>query len=49
MARVEDDRILRTIEDSMDSECQFDDTEVRTKVTATARDLLNQEFADLTR
>jgi hypothetical protein len=49
MARVEDDRILRTIEDSMDSECQFDDTEVRTKVTSTARDLLDQEFADLTR
>jgi hypothetical protein len=49
MAGVEDDRILRAIEDSMDSECQFDDTEVRTKVTSTARDLLDQEFADLTR
>ena len=49
MAGVEDDRILRAIEDSMDSESQFDDTEVRTKVSATTRDLLNQEFADLVR
>ena len=46
--RVEDDRIMRRIEDPVQRQCQFDDAEIGAQMSAGCSDLVNQEFTDLT-
>ena len=44
---VEDDRIRGRIEDPMQGDRQLDHTEIRPEVAAGARDVLDEELADL--
>ena len=45
--RIEHERIVRGIEDAVEGDREFDDAEVRTEVATRARDVLDEEVADL--
>ena len=47
MTRVEDDRVVRRVEDPVQRERQLDDTEVGAQMPTGCSHLVNQEFADL--
>ncbi len=49
MPGVEDDRIMRGVEDPVQGDGELDDTKVRTKMPAGATDIADQEGPDLAR
>ncbi len=46
MAGVEDDRIVRRIEHTVQRQGEFDDTQVGAKMTTGCSDLVDQELTD---